>query len=136
MIKSINKDLQSLKVKSQPANLNDIQVAKDLLDTLTAHQADCVGLAANMIGIHKRIIAVSLDLVNIAMLNPEITKKSHLYQTNEGCLSLSGTRLTNRYQQITVRYLDLNGKPQSLNLTDFAAEIVQHEIDHCNGIII
>ena len=93
MIKSINKDLQSLKVKSQPANLNDIQVAKDLLDTLTAHQADCVGLAANMIGIHKRIIAVSLGPVNIAMLNPEITKKSHLYQTNEGCLSLSGTHL-------------------------------------------
>lgn len=136
MIKPINKNLQSLKVKSQPASLADRQVAQDLLDTLDAHQVECVGMAANMIGMHKRIIAVSLGPINIAMLNPEITQKSQPYQTEEGCLSLTGKRSTTRYQKITVHYIDLTGESQSLNLTNFAAEIVQHEIDHCNGIII
>ncbi|MBM6754768.1 peptide deformylase [Lactobacillus alvi] len=136
MIKPINKNLQSLKVKSQPASIDDRQVAQDLLDTLEAHQVECVGMAANMIGMHKRIIAVSLGPINIAMLNPEITQKSQPYQTEEGCLSLTGKRSTTRYQKITVHYIDLTGESQSLNLTNFAAEIVQHEIDHCNGIII
>lgn len=136
MIKPINKNLQSLKVKSQPASIADRQVAQDLLDTLAAHQVECVGMAANMIGMHKRIIAVSLGPINIAMLNPKITQKSQPYQTEEGCLSLTGKRSTTRYQKITVHYIDLTGESQSLNLTNFAAEIVQHEIDHCNGIII
>lgn len=136
MIQPICKDIQILSRPSQPASLKDWPIAQDLLDTLAAHQAECVGMAANMIGINKQIIAVSLGPVNLAMLNPKITVKKQPYQTQEGCLSLLGQRPTQRYQEIVVDYLDQNGKQQKLPLSGWSAQIVQHEVDHCHGIII
>lgn len=136
MIQPICKDIKILSCPSQPASLKDWPIAQDLLDTLAAHQADCVGMAANMIGINKQIIAVSLGPVNLAMLNPKITVKKQPYQTQEGCLSLLGQRPTQRYQEIVVDYLDQNGKQQKLPLSCWSAQIVQHEVDHCHGIII
>lgn len=136
MIKPICRNLQILSQKARPAGKQDIPLAKDLLETLAAHSADCVGMAANMIGAPVNIIAVSLGPVSVAMLNPRLIAKKTPYQTKEGCLSLVGQRPATRYQQIVVEYQDLNCQPQSLSLTGFAAEAVQHEIDHCNGIII
>ncbi|MDC2830269.1 peptide deformylase [Limosilactobacillus mucosae] len=136
MIKPICRNLQILSQKARPAGKQDIPLAKDLLETLAAHSADCVGMAANMIGAPVNIIAVSLGPVSVAMLNPRLIAKKTPYQTKEGCLSLVGQRPATRYQQIVVEYQDLNWQPQSLSLTGFAAEAVQHEIDHCNGIII
>ncbi|MDC2839830.1 peptide deformylase [Limosilactobacillus mucosae] len=136
MIKPICRNLQILSQKARPAGKQDIPLAKDLLETLAAHSADCVGMAANMIGAPVNIIAVSLGPVSVAMLNPRLIAKKTPYQTKEGCLSLVGQRPVTRYQQIVVEYQDLNWQPQSLSLTGFAAEAVQHEIDHCNGIII
>lgn len=136
MIKPICRNLQILSQKARPADKQDIPLAKDLLETLAAHSADCVGMAANMIGAPVNIIAVSLGPVSVAMLNPRLIAKKTPYQTKEGCLSLVGQRPATRYQQIVVEYQDLNWQPQSLSLTGFAAEAVQHEIDHCNGIII
>ncbi|MDC2841774.1 peptide deformylase [Limosilactobacillus mucosae] len=136
MIKPICRNLQILSQKARPAGKQDIPLAKDLLETLAAHSADCVGMAANMIGAPVNIIAVSLGPVSVAMLNPRLIAKKTPYQTKEGCLSLVGQRPATRYQQIVIEYQDLNWQPQSLSLTGFAAEAVQHEIDHCNGIII
>lgn len=136
MIKPICRNLQILSQKARPAGKQDIPLAKDLLETLAAHSADCVGMAANMIGAPVNIIAVSLGPVSVAMLNPRLIANKTPYQTKEGCLSLVGQRPATRYQQIIVEYQDLNWQPQSLSLTGFAAEAVQHEIDHCNGIII
>ena len=136
MIKPICRNLQILSQKARPAGKQDIPLAKDLLETLAAHSADCVGMAANMIGAPVKIIAVSLGPVSVAMLNPRLIAKKTPYQTKEGCLSLVGQRPATRYQQIVVEYQDLNWQPQSLSLTGFAAEAVHHEIDHCNGIII
>lgn len=136
MIKPICRNLQILSQKARPAGKQDIPLAKDLLETLAAHSADCVGMAANMIGAPVNIIAISLGPVSVAMLNPRLIAKKTPYQTKEGCLSLVGQRPATRYQQIVVEYQDLNWQPQSLSLTGFAAEAVQHEIDHCNGIII
>lgn len=136
MIKPICRNLQILSQKARPAGKQDIPLAKDLLETLAAHSADCVGMAANMIGAPVNIIAVSLGPVSVAMLNPRLIAKKTPYQTKEGCLSLVGQRPATRYQQIVVECQDLNWQPQSLSLTGFAAEAVQHEIDHCNGIII
>lgn len=136
MIKPICRNLQILSQKARPAGKQDIPLAKDLLETLAAHSADCVGMAANMIGAPVNIIAVSLGPVSVAMLNPRLIAKKTPYQTKEGCLSLVGQQPATRYQQIVVEYQDLNWQPQSLSLTGFAAEAVQHEIDHCNGIII
>lgn len=136
MIKPICRNLQILSQKARPAGKQDIPLAKDLLETLAAHSADCAGMAANMIGAPVNIIAVSLGPVSVAMLNPRLIAKKTPYQTKEGCLSLVGQRPATRYQQIVVEYQDLNWQPQSLSLTGFAAEAVQHEIDHCNGIII
>lgn len=136
MIQPINHDQTSLQQVSQPATSSDDQVARDLIDTLQAHRDNCVGMAANMIGIHKRIIAVSLGPATIAMLNPQIISKNGQYQTTEGCLSLSGERPTTRFQHIVVRFEDLQHHRRTLPLDGWAAEIVQHEIDHCNGILI
>lgn len=136
MIKNINHNTNSLKQVSTPASVKDHQVAQDLLDTLQAHRQECVGMAANMIGVHKRIIVASLGPTNIAMLNPTITAHRGPYQTKEGCLSLQGERPTTRYQHIVVSFQDLRGRQQTLPLSGLAAEIVQHEIDHCNGILI
>lgn len=136
MIKPIVKDQQLLSKKATKATRADLPIANDLSDTLNAHRAECVGMAANMIGINKRIIIASLGPLDIVMFNPQITAKSQPYQTEEGCLSLKGKRPTKRFNKITVEFFNQAWQKQTLNLTDFAAEIVQHELDHCNGIII
>ncbi|MRN07092.1 peptide deformylase [Lactobacillus sp. 0.1XD8-4] len=136
MIKPIVKDQQLLAKKAVPATKTDRPIAADLIDTLNAHQTECVGMAANMIGSNKKIIIARLGPLNVVMFNPQITAKSNPYQTEEGCLSLIGKRPTKRYQKITVKFFNQAWQPQTLSLTDFAAEIVQHELDHCNGIII
>lgn len=136
MIREIVRDEEFLGRKSDTASFMDTAVAQDLLDTLAAHSDRCVGLAANMIGVRKRIIAVNLGPVNVAMFNPVIVKKSGKYMTEEGCLSLEGERMTARYQKIVVEYQDMNFKKQRQTFIDFPAQIIQHEIDHCEGIII
>ena len=136
MQKPIVHDEEFLAQKSEPATFMDIAIAQDLLDTLAAHAEHCVGLAANMIGVRKRIIAVNVGPMNIAMLNPEIVKRSGKYMTEEGCLSLVGERPAVRYEKITVKYLDLQFKPHKESFSGFTAQIIQHEVDHCDGIII
>lgn len=136
MIRQVVKDVMILSRKSVPAEKQDIPIGKDLLDTLFANAAACVGMAANMIGINKRIIVVNTGVMNIAMFNPVIERRSGRYETQEGCLSLSGLRPTVRYQSISVTYMDINWKKQKLKLTGWPAQIVQHEIDHCDGIVI
>lgn len=136
MIREIVRDEKFLAQKSAAASFMDMSVAQDLLDTLAAHSDRCVGLAANMIGVQKRIIAINLGPMNVAMFNPVIVKKSGKYMTEEGCLSLEGERMTARYQKIVVEYQDMNFKKQRQTFTDFPAQIIQHEIDHCDGIII
>lgn len=136
MIRPICKDIFILNQKSEPATGEDMQVVQDLLDTLKANEAGCVGMAANMIGVRKRIIAVNMGFVNVAMLNPVIVKKTGAYETEEGCLSLMGVRKTTRYQEIEVEYQDVNWKKQRAKYTGFIAQIIQHECDHLEGIII
>ena len=136
MIRQVVKDVMILSRKSVPAEKQDIPIGKDLLDTLFANAAACVGMAANMIGINKRIIVVNTGVMNIAMFNPVIESRSGRYETQEGCLSLSGLRPTVRYQSISVSYMDMDWKKQKLKLTGWPAQIVQHEIDHCDGIVI
>lgn len=136
MIKAIITDQQFLRQPSQPATLADRTIAQDLKDTLAAHRNECIGMAANMIGEQKRVIIASLGPVDLIMFNPQITTKKQPYQTKEGCLSLTGQRPTKRYREITVTFFNQDFAKQSLELTGLAAEIVQHEIDHCNGILI
>ena len=136
MIQPIMKDVFFLQQKSEPATEADRQVIVDLLDTLRANAAGCVGMAANMIGVRKRIIAVNLGLMNLAMVNPEIVSKKRPYTAEEGCLSLVGVRKTTRYEEIEVAYLDQNFKPQKQKFTGWTAQIIQHEVDHCDGILI
>ena len=126
-----------LGLKSETATKDDIQTAHDLLDTLKAHKDGCVGMAANMIGVRKRIIAFDNDGEYMVMFNPEIIKKSDAYETEEGCLSLlGGPRKCRRYKSIKVRWLTEDFKPRIKTFTGFPAQIIQHEIDHCNGILI
>lgn len=125
-----------LSQKSTSANRADLKVAEDLRDTLLANRDKAVGLAANMIGKNKRIIAFCVGLLPLVMLNPQITKKSGEYLTEEGCLSLSGERKTKRYRTITVTYQDMNLNTKTQEFTDFIAEVIQHEVDHCEGILI
>lgn len=136
MEKQIVKDAFFLSQKSTEATKDDISIAQDLLDTLIAHESDCIGLAANMIGKQKRIIVAKIGLMNVVMINPEIVKKSNPYETEEGCLSLSGVRKTTRYKNIVVTYLDMNFKQRKQAFSDLNAQIIQHELDHCNGILI
>lgn len=125
-----------LSQKSTSANRADLKVAEDLRDTLLANRDKAVGLAANMIGKNKRIIAFYVGPLPLVMLNPQITKKSGEYFTEEGCLSLSGERKTKRYRTITVTYQDMNLSTKTQEFTDFIAEVIQHEVDHCEGILI
>lgn len=125
-----------LSQKSTSANRADLKVAEDLRDTLLANRDKAVGLVANMIGKNKRIIAFYVGLLPLVMLNPQITKKSGEYLTEEGCLSLSGERKTKRYRTITVTYQDMNLNTKTQEFTDFIAEVIQHEVDHCEGILI
>lgn len=125
-----------LQQPSQEATEADLPIAQDLLDTLEAHRHSCVGMAANMIGELKRIIAFDNDGSYLVMLNPEIVSRAGEYAAEEGCLSLAGTRPAMRYRTIKVRYQDLDMKQRTGTFTGFTAQIVQHEIDHCNGILI
>lgn len=136
MIKPIMKDVLFLKQKSDTATKADFAVVIDLLDTLKANEEHCVGMAANMIGVAKRIIAVNIGFTNIAMINPYIIWKDNPFETEEGCLSLFGVRKTTRYKNIEVEYLDINFKKQKQKFTGWTAQIIQHEVDHCDGIII
>ena len=136
MVKQIVRDVFFLGQPSEPATKADIQVGKDLQDTLQANREQCVGMAANMIGVKKNIIVVAAGPFQFAMINPVITKKSGAYQTEEGCLSLKGVRPCTRYQEIEVDYLDQNFKKQHGKYSGWTAQIIQHEIDHCNGIVI
>ena len=138
MIKPVVKDIFFLNVPSVPASdcPEDRQTIRDLLDTLAANREHCVGMAANMIGVRRRIIVVNAGFVDFIMVNPVITKKDSPYETEEGCLSLTGVRPATRYQNIEVEYLDHNFNPMTRSFSGFLAQIIQHEIDHCEGIII
>lgn len=136
MVKNIMHAPLFLAQKSTDATKEDMQVVTDLLDTLRANLESCVGMAANMIGVKKNIIAVAAGPFQFAMINPVITKKSGAYQTEEGCLSLDGVRRCTRYQEIEVDYLDQNFKKQHGKYSGWTAQIIQHEVDHCNGILI
>lgn len=136
MVKGIVKDVMFLSQKAEKATEKDKYIAKDLLDTLKANRDRCLGLAANMIGYNKAIICVSGGLYDFVMINPVITSRSGEYETEEGCLSLIGERKCKRYKEIEVDYLDMNFNKQHGKYTEFVSEIIQHEIDHTNGIII
>ena len=136
MIQPIMKDPIFLAQKSAPATKEDLQVAQDLLDTLTAHKDGCVGMAANMIGVAKRIIAFDNEGKYMVMFNPEIVKRSEPYEAEEGCLSLPGTRKAKRYRSIKVQYQNEQFQTRFKTFTDWTAQIIQHEIDHCNGVLI
>jgi peptide deformylase len=136
MVRPIMKDRFFLSQKSKPATKEDVSVAQDLLDTLAAHRDGCVGMAANMIGVAKRIIVFTHDGSDMVMFNPEIIKQAGPYETEEGCLSLTGVRPTTRYRTITVRYQNAAFQSKQRTFRDWSAQIIQHEIDHCNGIII
>ncbi len=136
MIREIVRDTFFLQMKSTPAGEEDLQTAADLLETLKAHAADCVGMAANMIGVSKRIIAFNDNGVYVVMFNPEIIKCSEPFEAEEGCLSLAGTRKTKRYKSIKVRYQNEKLQTRLKTFTGWTARIIQHEIDHCNGILI
>lgn len=136
MIKPIVKDVMFLGQKSQRATEADKQIIADLQDTLKAHRDGCVGMAANMIGYKKNVIIVSMGFVDMIMINPVITKKSGAFQTEEGCLSLAGVRPTTRYKEIEVEYQDVNFTKQKQKFSGYVAQIIQHEVDHLEGIII
>lgn len=137
MIKEIVHDLLFLGLKSDPASKEDLDTAQDLLDTLIANRHDCVGMAANMIGVRKRIIIFDDNGTYTTMLNPEIIKKSEPYETEEGCSSLlGGPRKTKRYKNIKVQYYTTDMKLRLKSFSGWTAQIIQHEIDHCNGILI
>ncbi len=136
MVRAIVKDALFLGQKSESATTDDRKVIDDLMDTLQANAEHCVGLAANMIGIKKRIIVYSVGMIGVPMINPVIIKKSKPYETEEGCLSLLGVRKTTRYESIEVDYLDQSFKKQRRTFTGWTAQIIQHEIDHCDGIVI
>ena len=136
MVREIVRDVIFLGQKSTDATIADIKTAMDLVDTLEANRNACVGMAANMICVKKRIIAINDNGFTKLMINPIITAKSSKFETEEGCLSLSGVRPTTRYKNITVKYLDMNFKEHTEKFTGWTAQIIQHEVDHCDGIVI
>lgn len=136
MVRIVVRDPMFLGQKSVDATEADKQVVIDLLDTLRANLDHCVGMAANMIGVKKNIIVVSAGPFQFAMINPVITKKSGKFETEEGCISLDGVRPCTRYKEIEVDYLDQNFKKQHGKYSGFTAQIIQHEVDHCHGIVI
>lgn len=136
MIQKIMKNPSFLVQKSVDATENDKQVITDLLDTLRANSDKCVGMAANMIGIKKNIIVVAVGPFQFVMVNPKITKKSGEYRAEEGCLSLNGVRSCTRYKEIEVEYLDSSFNKKRGKYSGQTAQIIQHEIDHCNGVLI
>ncbi len=136
MIRPVVRDSFFLGQKSSEATRQDLPVGEDLKDTLRANRKHCVGMAANMIGVKKRIIILSLGLTSLVMYNPVITKKDTPYEAEEGCLSLAGVRKTTRYQNIEVEFRDSGWKKQRRSFSGFTAQIIQHEVDHCDGILI
>ena len=136
MVREIMRDVSFLAQKSEPAVLANLSIGQDLLDTLDAHKEGCVGMAANMIGVNKRIIVFDNEGTYQVMFNPEIIKRSDAYQAEESCLSLSGTRPAKRWRSIKVRYQNEKFQVRFKTFTGWTAQIIQHEIDHCNGIII
>lgn len=136
MVQSIMKDIIFLGQKSETADAEDLQAAEDLLDTLKANKEHCVGMAANMIGIRKRIIAFDDGGAYTVMFNPKIIRYSDPYKTEEGCLSLTGTRKAKRYRSIKVQYQNTAFLTRIKTFSGWTAQIIQHEIDHCNGIVI
>ena len=136
MIRQVVKDVLFLGQKSELATKEDVAVIDDLVDTLRANLEACVGIAANMIGVKKRILVFSIGDIIVPMVNPVIVKKENCYETEESCLSLTGFRKTKRYETIEVEYLDRNFKKHKQKFTGFTAQIIQHEIDHFEGIII
>ena len=136
MVREIMKDEAFLALPSERATAEDMDTARDLLETLEAHKAGCVGMAANMIGVNKRIIAFENDGEYMLMFNPVIVKKSGPYDTEEGCLSLTGTRKAKRFQTVKVQWQNEKFQTRLKTFTGWTAEIIQHEIDHCEGIVI
>ena len=136
MIRPIVKEVFFLGQKSGPATMQDLSVGQDLMDTLRANQDHCVGMAANMIGVKKRVIIVNMGILNVVMYNPVIVRKDSPYETEEGCLSLTGVRKTTRYQNIEVEYYDSSWKKRRQKYSGWTAQIIQHECDHLEGIII
>ena len=136
MIRDICRDETFLAQRAERAGLEDLETARDLLDTLAAHKEGCVGMAANMIGVNKRIIAFDNEGEYMVMLNPVIVKQSGPYETEEGCLSLTGRRKTKRVQIIKVQWQNEKLQTRLKTFTGWTAEIIQHEIDHCDGILI
>ncbi|MGT2959594.1 peptide deformylase [Streptococcus caballi] len=136
MIKPIVKDTFFLSQSSVEASKADLYLAEDLQDTLEANKEHCVGMAANMIGVKKRVIIVNMGIANLVMFNPVMIGKSLPFETEESCLSLTGSRKTLRYQKIDLSFFDKHWQKQTLTLTGFPAQICQHELDHLEGIII
>lgn len=136
MVRNINRDIVSLGVKSEKATPDDKDIITDLKDTLAANADRCVGMAANMIGYNKAIIICHIGMFDIIMINPKIVAKSKKYETQEGCLSLDGERTAVRYGEIEVEYEDERFVHRVRRFSGYAAQIIQHETDHCNGIII
>lgn len=136
MICELCKDEAFLAQKAEPAAPGDLAIAQNLLDTLLAHKDGCVGMAANMIGQNKRIIAFENEGAYMLMLNPVLLKKSGAYEAEEGCLCLCGTRKTKRYQNIKVQWQNESFQTRIKTFSGFPAEIIQHELDHCEGIVI
>lgn len=136
MVCEICRDEAFLAQKAEAAAAEDIGTARDLLDTLIAHKDGCVGMAANMIGVNKRIIAFDNEGEYMVMLNPMIVKQSGVYEAEEGCLSLTGTRKVRRFKSIKVQWQNEKLQPRLKTFTGWTAEIIQHEIDHCEGVLI
>ena len=136
MIREICRDTKFLKRKSVPATERDTDVIQDLRDTLRANRERCVGMAANMIGVNKRVIIFSSGMLDVVMVNPKITARSGAFRTEESCLSLKGVRKCTRFEKITVEYLDSSFQPKTGTFSGFTAQIIQHECDHLEGIII
>lgn len=136
MIREICRDETFLAQKAAPATADDLATAQDLLDTLTAHKDGCVGMAANMIGVCKRIIAFDNEGTYMVMFNPVIVRQSGPYEAQEGCLSLTGVRKTKRFQTVKVQWQNEQFQTRLKTFTGWTAEIIQHEIDHCEGILI
>ena len=136
MVREIMRDEAFLSQKAEPSTLKDLPVAQDLLDTLTAHRSGCIGMAANMIGVCKRIIVFDNEGKYMVMFNPDIIKKSEPYEAEEGCLSLTGIRKAKRWQSIKVQYQNEQFQIRFKTFTGWTAQIIQHEIDHCEGILI
>ena len=136
MIRPIIHDEMFLSLPSEKAGKEDLQTVQDLRDTLHSVRERCAGMAANMIGVNKNIIAVTMPFGEMVMINPVIIRKAEAYETEEGCLSLKGQRKTTRYKKITVRWQNENMEVMKADFSGFTAQVIQHEIDHCAGILI